>query len=289
MQHTIATVMSGKGVGSGHAIIHFSINPAPANTGIRVLRTDISPVEIFNSNKVLESSEWLNTREFNLLSIKPLIAVLRIFGIDNSIIEVNGNELPNMNNCAELYVFLVRSSGKRQQHVPRKNIKLLQPIVVSDRGKWIRLLPSSRFRIACMNSSFQKTFPAYNFGTMVEFSKTLFVTEICRARRMSEIKKQWDLLGSENLPELTLKNKKQKLINEINDREIFQSVGDIAILGINWCIDYVSFNADDELRKKLIINLIDNASLYFSKHCDDEVDFQQNEIFSEPKTLVSAC
>jgi len=268
MQNTIATAISGRGKGFSQAVVHFSINPAPENCGIKIVRTDGFPIEVYNSSTVLTSPAWLESNGFDLNTAKPLIAIFRVLGIDNVIVEVDGTELPSMGKSAESYLFLVRSAGKRQQFVEKGTIHLSQPIVVSDKGKWIRLIPSTKFRLACLNSSFQKSFPFYNFGTLVEFSEALFVTEMCRAHSSLEIKKAWNALSVDDLPENTQKIRKQKLIREMNYRELFASLCGLTVLKLDFSFDYVSFNADQAIRDKLILTLLENASTYLSERTE---------------------
>ena len=278
MQHTIETAISGRGKGRDGNSIGYTLSPAPENTGIRVLRIDMPPTEVFNSKVVLSQSGWLHDEYFSIPSLKPMLSVLRALGIDNVIIEVEGAALPCMENSVELLVFLIKSAGKRTQHTSKRSIKLLQPLVVSEKGKWIRLIPSNAFRFACLNSSFQKAFPVHNFGSMIQFSESIFVTEICRARPLHEIKMQWDTLNESLESHQTSVNIKQKLVKEINAREILLSVSELSYLGVNLSLDYVSFNADDALREKLIENIAEHAELYFSFYDEVDEDGENNSV-----------
>ena len=285
MQHTIATKISGKGYGKNRTEIRYTINPAPVNTGIRIVRTGAFPAEIFNTANTLSRQLDRNVGEFLLSSINPLLVVLGSLGIDNVEVTVDGSEIPVMDHCLEAIVFLVQAAGKSQQLLPRKFIQLRKPLVVSEKGKWIRLIPGSRLRFACLDSGFRQAFPFHHFGSLMEFSETRFVTEICRARPFETIKEEWRNLQSQGLPPQVTENKVQKLMDEFNNRESLLSLNTLAVFGKPFCADYVSFNADHELRQKLLSTLIKYSSLYLTTYIEVESDQPQNDLNSRQEAV----
>jgi len=68
------------------------------------------------------------------------------------------------------------------------------------------------------------------------------------------------------------------LVKEINAREILLSVSELSYLGVNLSLDYVSFNADDALREKLIENIAEHAELYFSFYDEVDEDGENNSV-----------
>jgi UDP-3-O-[3-hydroxymyristoyl] N-acetylglucosamine deacetylase len=75
-----------------------SIKPAPANSGIRFVRTDLpgSPSLIARPEAVHSTAQAtvLGGDDFTIATIEHCLATLAGFEIDNAVVEVDGPELP---------------------------------------------------------------------------------------------------------------------------------------------------------------------------------------------------
>lgn len=154
-QHTVATtaICAGIGLHSG-AHVRLAIRPAPANTGIVFVRTDLSDID----NRVPARADaappsplctvLVNTSGVTVSTVEHLMAALAALDIDNAIVEVDGPELPILDGSSKGFVQILDRAGRRLQESPRQYIEILKPIEVVLGDKSARLTPSDRFEVA---------------------------------------------------------------------------------------------------------------------------------------------
>lgn len=110
-QRTVKEMVKTIGVGlhSGNKVT-LVVKPAAVNTGIVLVRTDLSPaVEIpAVADQVRETTmctALVNDDGVRISTIEHLFAALAGLGIDNAIIEVDAPEIPIMDGSASPFVF----------------------------------------------------------------------------------------------------------------------------------------------------------------------------------------
>jgi UDP-3-O-[3-hydroxymyristoyl] N-acetylglucosamine deacetylase len=178
----------GIGVHSGRPT-SLSLSPAPINSGITFIRTDITEEGINNKihakydgvSKVRLGTTIKNCSGIEISTIEHLMAALWGCNIDNVVIEVDGPEIPAMDGSAEPFVFMIECAGFQIQDAPRKRLKILKEVCVKEEGgAMIKFVPNDHF---CVDMKIQ-------FDTKVistqEFSfserEKSFKHEIARAR-----------------------------------------------------------------------------------------------------------
>ena len=62
-------------------------------------------------------------------------------GIDNAIIELNAEEVPVMDGSSAPFVKLIEEVGVVEQGLPRRAIRVLQPVTVRDGDKFVTIVP----------------------------------------------------------------------------------------------------------------------------------------------------
>jgi len=115
-----------------------------------------------------------------IATIEHLMAALAGAGIDNTVIEVGGPEVPVMDGSAAPFMFLIDCAGVVEQEAPRKAIRVLKPVSVVDGDKSASLLPDDGFSI-----DFHIEFENAVVGTQtmsVDLTDGVFKNEISRAR-----------------------------------------------------------------------------------------------------------
>lgn len=154
-QHTLRSSISCTGIGlhSG-AKTSLTLHPAEADSGIRFRRTDLK------GGAALIPALWANVTDTRLntcisnqdgvsvRTIEHLMSALAGMGVDNAIVEIDGEEVPVMDGSAAPFVFLIECAGLAPQATPRQVIKLLKPVMVADQGKIASLRPSDQFTLA---------------------------------------------------------------------------------------------------------------------------------------------
>ncbi len=154
-QHTLAAValFAGPGLHTGQAV-RAAVKPAPANTGVVFVRSDVSGCD----NRIPARSEAVsqtrlgtvvsNAAGVSVSTIEHLMAALAALGIDNAVIELDGPEVPVMDGSAEPFVALFDRVGLRRQNAARRYIEILEPVEVIDGDRRAALLPADRFEIS---------------------------------------------------------------------------------------------------------------------------------------------
>ena len=147
-----ATV-TGVGVHSGLAV-NLTLGPASIDAGYIFVRTGLDgrDREVQATAESVISTEFatvLGDREGPLVSTaEHVLAALRGMGVDNATIEVDGSEVPIMDGSAAPFLHLVERAGIIAQDEPRRAVKILKPVAVSDGDAMAVLLPDHGFSLS---------------------------------------------------------------------------------------------------------------------------------------------
>lgn len=197
-QKTIAEKVGCTGIGlhSG-APVELTLHPARADSGIVFERTDRAfPVDVPARPEAVISTHNATTLgwgDATIGTVEHLLAALYGLGIDNLRIEVHGPEIPVMDGSAASFVYLVRQAGIFQQSVPRRVLRVREPLEVRDGAKRIRVEPSRSLRI-----SYAVDFAHPTIGRQalkgLELVNGSFEAELSRARTfgfLHEVESLW--------------------------------------------------------------------------------------------------
>lgn len=151
LQQTIRKSYSfeGKGLHTGR-VAKMTINPAPADTGIRFIRTDLGNeaiVEALAENvSNTARSTTISNGEASVSTIEHVMSALTGMGIDNAIIEIDNVEVPILDGSAKPYIEQIWPDGVETQDVPRKYIEIKETIkVVNEKGSVVIIEPAEEF------------------------------------------------------------------------------------------------------------------------------------------------
>jgi UDP-3-O-[3-hydroxymyristoyl] N-acetylglucosamine deacetylase len=182
-QRTVANRVSCTGVGlhSGRRAA-LTLAPAPVDSGIRFVRTDLGVEIPATSNHVVDTtlSTTLGCGEARVATVEHALAALTGMGLDNCRVEVDGPEVPILDGSAAPFVALIREAGISIQRTGKRFLILQKRVEVQDGDKHVRLEPSESLRI---DFTIDFAHPlvsdqAYRF----EFSDRSFEREVARAR-----------------------------------------------------------------------------------------------------------
>ncbi len=138
-------VCQGIGIHAGRPA-QLVIKPAPANSGILFIRTDLPgrPVLPARSARVLDSSlaTTLGTEQAYVSTVEHLLAALAGMQIDNARIEVSGPEVPILDGSAKPFTVLLQQAGVKVLRWPRAFFLLQRPLEVAAGDKYIRVEPA---------------------------------------------------------------------------------------------------------------------------------------------------
>lgn len=137
----------GIGLHSGHKVT-MTLYPAAPNTGICFLRRDVEP------EHMLIRASWKNVVDTRLCTVlgnehgvtvstvEHLLAALRSCGVDNLLIEINGDEVPILDGSCAPLVEMITRAGIVSQRLPRFGIWIERPIEVRQGEHYAVLAPS---------------------------------------------------------------------------------------------------------------------------------------------------
>lgn len=184
-QRTLADEVGCTGIGlhTGEKI-KINVRPAPPDTGIRFVRTDLSgePMVEARFDNVCDTTlaTTIGSNGCKISTIEHLMAAFFGLGIDNAVVELDGPEVPIMDGSAAPFVFLIKSAGIREQEKPKRFIIIKRPFKVDDGNRSVRIVPSKRLKITYM-IDFQHPL-LRNQKYELSFFGRDFIKEICRAR-----------------------------------------------------------------------------------------------------------
>lgn len=148
-QHTLGNTCTfeGKGLHTGR-YAHMSVEPAPVDTGIRFLRTDIGPeafVDALAENvSSTARSTTLSCGDVSAVTVEHILSALTGMSIDNALIRLDNAEVPILDGSARLYAEAFMKAGIVPQDAPRRFLELAHEVEVRDgrSGAWVRAVPS---------------------------------------------------------------------------------------------------------------------------------------------------
>jgi UDP-3-O-[3-hydroxymyristoyl] N-acetylglucosamine deacetylase len=169
--------------------VTLSLKPAPADYGIRFQRADLGGLEIPATVTHLGGIQYQTglTREaVSVETVEHLLAALTALGIDNVIVELNSPEVPIMDGSAAPFVYLVNEAGVKRLQTPRRYLKVLRPISLTQGDKRIALYPSDHFKVT-YSISFDHPLLRHQSRTM-RITEDVFVEDIAPARTFGFLK-----------------------------------------------------------------------------------------------------
>jgi UDP-3-O-[3-hydroxymyristoyl] N-acetylglucosamine deacetylase len=219
------------------------LKPAPADSGIRFQRADLGGLEIPAVVTHLGGIQYQTglTREaVSVETVEHLLAALTALGIDNVIVELNSPEVPIMDGSAAPFVYLVNEAGVKRLPAPRRYLKALRPISLTQGDKRIALYPSDHFKVT-YSISFDHPLLRHQSRTM-KITEESFVEEIAPARTFGFLK-EVEMLRQRGLAlggsldnaivlgETGVLNNALRFEDEFVRHKILDAIGDLSLVG----------------------------------------------------------
>lgn len=145
----------GKGLHTGR-IARMTINPAPADTGIRFRRTDMGEDACVDALAEYVSSTARSTTissgEVSVMTIEHVLSALTGMGVDNTIIDIDNIEVPILDGSAKPYIDAIWADGFEQQDAPRRYVEIKETVEIRNevKGSLVRIEPADEFSYEIM-------------------------------------------------------------------------------------------------------------------------------------------
>jgi UDP-3-O-[3-hydroxymyristoyl] N-acetylglucosamine deacetylase len=266
---------SGIGLHSGR-VVHLEIHPAAANTGIRFVRTDLSPNVEIQAHPEAVFDTTLATRlgspHAYVSTVEHLMAALFGLGIDNARILVNSSEMPIVDGSAAPWLILLDEAGvedlgvERTLRIVKKVIEVVDP---RDPSRFMRVEPSKEplitYSIDFKNNNVIGSQSLTISLTGRSFCETLsHARTFCTAEEVDFMRSRGLALGG-SLHNAIVVSRTEGLLNagglrtpdEFVRHKILDCIGDLALLGTPISGHVIAHKAGHDLHTALAKKLLE--------------------------------
>ena len=153
-QRTLGSAIhfEGKGLHTGRTV-KMDVRPGESNTGILFCRVDLNAalkvkatVENVRSDELRQTSLMVGAGIVR--TIEHLMAAFHGLGVDNAVVEVDGDELPAMDGSAKDYTEAILKTGLAEQGARRKYVEVTEPVFVDRGDQSLIILPAQHLTIS---------------------------------------------------------------------------------------------------------------------------------------------
>ncbi|KUO97637.1 UDP-3-O-[3-hydroxymyristoyl] N-acetylglucosamine deacetylase, partial [Stenotrophomonas maltophilia] len=207
-------------------------------------------------------------------TVEHLMSALAGLGVDNIIVELSSAELPIMDGSAGPFVFLLQSAGIVEQDAPKRFIRVLKTVEVTEGDKVARFSPYEGYKLGFTIQFDHPMIPAKQSRQEIEFSTLAYTKEISRARTFGFMRdleymreRNLGLGGSMDnaivLDEFRVLNEDGlRYADEFVRHKILDAIGDLYLAGGQVLGAYEGFKSGHALNNKLVRALMADATAW---------------------------
>lgn len=136
----------GKGLHTGK-YAHVTLRPAPVDTGIVFVRTDLGGLRVPALAENVSStsrSTTISCGKASVGTIEHLMSAFTGLGVDNAIVEIDNKEMPILDGSARFYAEAISADGLQEQDAERRWLTFDHEIRIENKktGSYIVITPS---------------------------------------------------------------------------------------------------------------------------------------------------
>lgn len=235
---------TGIGLHTGEKV-KIKLRPAPANSGIKFVRTDLKghpEVEVrFDNVFDTTLATTIGTNGCKVSTIEHLMAAFFGLGIDNAVVELDGPEVPIMDGSAAPFVFLIKSGDVREQKSPKQFIIIKKPFKVDDGNRSVCIYPSKELKITYMidfqhpllrNQEYELTFSGRDFIREISTARTFGFMKDVETLKKNGFARGGSLDNAVVIDDFRIINEGGlRFDDEFVRHKILDFIGDISIVG----------------------------------------------------------
>ncbi|MCI5074238.1 UDP-3-O-acyl-N-acetylglucosamine deacetylase [Oricola sp.] len=270
--------LSGIAVHSGEQV-SITLLPAPPDTGVKFRRIyEDGSVAEFSAVAAQVGATDLCTMlgdpaGAHVATIEHIMAAFWATGLDNVIVEIDGNEVPVMDGSSQVFIEAIDAAGISRHAVKRRYVRVKKTVRVEIGGSWaeFRPHPGTRFEVVI-------DFDSPLIGRQefkADIDGDVFRTELANARTfgfMKDVERLWasgHALGS-SLDNSVVISDEHTVINpeglrhsdEFVRHKTLDAVGDLALAGAQFIGCYASYRGGHRLNATALKALLIDRSAY---------------------------
>ena len=290
-QRTLKSLTKAVGVGlhSGQRV-ELTLRPAAPDTGIVFRRVDLPhPVDIVISALAVTDTRLASTisnGNVKVHTVEHLMSACAGLGIDNLQVDITAEEVPILDGSASSFVFLLQSAGIELQRAPKRFIRVVKPVEVSegegDHAKWARLNPYEGYKLNFEIDFGHRAVDSTGQSVSFDLGADSYIRDIARARTFG-FTKDVEMMranglalggGMDNAIVMddykVLNNDGLRYNDEFVKHKILDAMGDLYLLGKPLLAAYSAFRSGHAMNNKLLRALLANPDAYEVVTFDDE-------------------
>jgi UDP-3-O-[3-hydroxymyristoyl] N-acetylglucosamine deacetylase len=278
-QRTVKQLVRSVGIGlhSGTKV-ELVLRPAAADSGIVFRRVDLDPpVEIRLTPEAVVDTRMATTighGDVRIATIEHLMSALAGLGIDNCAIDVDAAEIPIMDGSAASFVFLLQAAGIEELAAPKRFVRVLKPVQISDGDKWARLEPHFGYRLKFSIDFNHPAIDSTEQVVEVDFARDSYIQQVSRARTFGFVNEVEALRAAGLAMGGTFENAivmdEYRVLNtdglrgsdEFAKHKILDAIGDLSALGRPLIASYVAHKSGHAINNRLLRALVADAAAW---------------------------
>jgi UDP-3-O-[3-hydroxymyristoyl] N-acetylglucosamine deacetylase len=274
-QVTIERPVETQGIGLHTAVrSHLRLVPAPANTGITFRRMDLDNFEIeADVGNVARVSYATSLMKKGVLisTTEHLLAALYSCQVDNVYVEIDALEVPILDGSSQPFIDMLARAGIRKLRRPRRYLRVVKSLEISDGDRRIGIYPADEFRVQCFVDyahpavgcqQVELTVNRDSFSRLLAPARTFgFTKDFVGMRAMGLIRGG----SAENalvLNDEAVTNGPLRFPNEFVRHKALDLIGDLALVGRPLKALVVAHKAGHALHTHLVTRLLAERSLW---------------------------
>ena len=269
--------LSGSGVHSGKAV-SICLLPADPDTGIvfniidenssREICALVSEIGATDLCTVLGDPSGRHVG-----TVEHIMAALFGLGIDNAVVEIEGNEVPILDGSSGHFVEAIDLVGIETQPVKRRYIRVLKPVRIEGGASWAEFRPYDGTRFEVEIDFESPVVGRQSFAS--DITPAIFRRDIARARTfgfMKDVERLWAggfALGS-SLENTVVIGDDNRVINmeglrfkdEFVRHKTLDAMGDLALAGARFIGCFRSYRGGHRLNAAALRHLLSDRSAF---------------------------
>jgi UDP-3-O-[3-hydroxymyristoyl] N-acetylglucosamine deacetylase len=274
-QVTIERPVETQGIGLHTAVrSHLRLVPAPANTGITFRRMDLDNFEIeADVGNVARVSYATSLMKKGVLisTTEHLLAALYSCQVDNVYVEIDALEVPILDGSSQPFIDMLARAGIRKLRRPRRYLRVVKSMEVSDGDRRIGIYPADEFRVQCFVDyahpavgcqQVELTVNRDSFSRLLAPARTFGFTKDFMGMRAMGLIRGGSPENALVLNDEAVTNGPLRFPNEFVRHKALDLIGDLALVGRPLKALVVAHKAGHALHTHLVTRLLAERSLW---------------------------